>query len=397
VSNRPLTVAWINDFPVEWLPEVPPPVRHLPRRHPATWAMVLLAEFQKDPALRPHVILLRHRIERSFSFEQNGTQFHVLKAPVWLRLASVFWADTLLIRRLCRRIQPDLVHAWGMEKGAGAIAYRLPYPYVMTVQGLFGWYKERVALGRYDRFCERLERHYLPRAPVVTTESKFAVEFLSARYPKLCVLQAEHAPNRAFREIRRQPDTQPLHFITVGGLGQRKGTDLLLAALEQLLPELPFKLTIVSDPQPGTVEALQATASKALWERIEFKLHLLPPQVASQLERATMLLLPTRADTSPNAVKEAVVAGVPVVASSVGGIPDYVVPGKNGQLFTPGDLPGFVQALRTACAHPLFGQGQVEPETLARMRAYLSPEQMAKNFLGAYDTALAESPGCRTG
>lgn len=101
-----------------------------------------------------------------------------------------------------------------------------------------------------------------------------------------------------------------------------------------------------------------------------------------------MLLLPTRADTSPNAVKEAVVAGVPVVASSVGGIPDYVVPGKNGLLFAPGDLREFVQTLRAACAHPLLSQGQVDPEALARLRAYLSPEQMAKNFLRAYDVAL---------
>jgi glycosyltransferase involved in cell wall biosynthesis len=376
---------------VEWLAEVPEPLRGLPRRHPATWAMVLLSEFQKDPSLRLHVILLRHRIERSFSFEQHGTQFHVLKAPVWLRVGSVFWADTLLIRRLCRRLQPDLVHAWGMEKGAGAIAHRLGYPYVMTVQGLFGWYKERVPLGAYDRFGERLERRYLPRAPVVTTESKFAVEYLSSRYPSLRLLQAEHAPNRAFREVRRRPQTQPVHFITVGGLGHRKGTDLLFAALEQLLPELSFRLTVVSDPQPGAVEALRAGASKALWDRVEFKLHLLPAQVAAQLESVTMLLLPTRADTSPNAVKEGVVAGVPVVASSVGGIPDYVVPGKNGLLFAAGDLPEFVRAIRAACAHPLFSQGQVEPETLARMRAYLSPEQMAKNFLRAYDAALEVS------
>ena len=377
---------------MEWLDEVPEALRGSPRRHPATWAMVLLSEFQKDPSLRLHVILLRHRIARSFSFEQQGTHFHVLKAPAWLRVATAFWADTLLIRRRCRGVQPDLVHAWGMEKGAGAIGYRLGYPYVMTVQGLYGWYRERVRLGAYDRFCERLERRYLPRAPVVTTESSFAVDYLHSRYPALRIVQAEHAPNRVFREVRRQPQTQPVHFITIGGLGKRKGTDLLFRALEQLLPELSFKLTLVSDPQPGVVEALQASVSTALWERVELKLNLLPAQVAGQLERPTMLVLPTRADTSPNAVKEAVVAGMPVVASSVGGIPDYVVPGKNGLLVAPGHLPELVKALREACAHPLFSRGQVESQTLEQMRTYLSPEQMAGNFLQAYRAALAASP-----
>src|SRR5216683_7438438 len=95
--REPLTVAWISDFPIEWLPDLPEPLRALPRRHPATWEIVLLAEFEKEPNLRVHVIVLRWRIKGDLSFERNGTVFHVLKAPAWLRLASLFWADTLQI------------------------------------------------------------------------------------------------------------------------------------------------------------------------------------------------------------------------------------------------------------------------------------------------------------
>jgi glycosyltransferase involved in cell wall biosynthesis len=108
-----------------------------------------------------------------------------------------------------------------------------------------------------------------------------------------------------------------------------------------------------------------------------------------------MLLLPTRADTSPNAVKEAVVAGVPVVASRIGGIVDYVYPGKNGLLFPANDLPGFVQAIRAACQHPLFGQGLVDAGTLEQNRDYLSPRTMERRFTEAYERALRPSPqGC---
>jgi glycosyltransferase involved in cell wall biosynthesis len=389
ILKKPLTIAWIPDFPAEWLAEVPEPLRALPRRHPATWEMVLLSEFELNPDLNLHVILLRQRVERPFSFQQGRTTFHVLKAPTWLRLASVFWLDTVLIHRLCRGLKPDLVHAWGMEKGAPLIAHRLGYPYVMTVQGLYGWYKERVPLSRYDRFIERLERRCLPRAPVVTTESTFAVRYLKERYPALRIQQAEHAPNRAFRAVHRRPQTDPPHFIAIGTIGFRKGTDLLFQALDQLAPKMPFQLTVVSSTNPDFLNTLRPTVSDALWQRTQFK-HFVPPQqLARELETPTLLLLPTRADTSPNAVKEAVVAGVPVVASDVGGVPDYVFPGKNGVLFPPGDLAAFVRAIESACAHPLFRQGQVEPETLARVRAYLSPEAMATNFLNAYKMALA--------
>jgi len=71
-------------------------------------------------------------------------------------------------------------------------------------------------------------------------------------------------------------------------------------------------------------------------------------EVAEEMAQATMLLFPTRVDNSPNAVKEAVVRGLPVVASAVGGIPDYVSPGQNGLLFPAGNLGEFTQSIRAA-------------------------------------------------
>ena len=135
---------------------------------------------------------------------------------------------------------------------------------------------------------------------------------------------------------------------------------MLFRALNQFANECAFKVTVISGPKPDYIEELRKMVSPDFWQRVEFKHHILPNEVARELERPTMLLLPTRADTSPNAVKEAVVAGVPVVASKVGGIPDYVFPGKNGLLFEPGDLAGFIDAIRQACAHPLFSRGAVE-------------------------------------
>ena len=100
---------------------------------------------------------------------------------------------------------------------------------------------------------------------------------------------------------------------------------------------MEFRMKIITNPMPEYIKSLRTTVSEKTWERIQFKHHLLPHEVAKELETATILLMPTRADTSPNAVKEAVVAGLPVVASTIGGIPDYVVHGKNGLLFPPGD------------------------------------------------------------
>jgi glycosyltransferase involved in cell wall biosynthesis len=214
------------------------------------------------------------------------------------------------------------------------------------------------------------------------------VQFLRQHFPKPQIHQAEHAPNPAFQQMTRRPQTAPIQFAAVGGVSYRKGTDMLFAALDRLGPELDFKLKIITNPSPQYLDSIRNSISEKTWQRTEFKHHLLPHEVAAELEMTTLLLMPTRADTSPNAVKEAVVAGIPVVAASIGGIPDYVVSGKNGILFTPGNLDEFVQAIRSACAHPLFSRGQVEAETLAKEREYLSPGLMAKKFLAAYEAAF---------
>jgi glycosyltransferase involved in cell wall biosynthesis len=84
------------------------------------------------------------------------------------------------------------------------------------------------------------------------------------------------------------------------------------------------------------------------------------------------------------AVKEAVVAGVPVVGTQVGGIPDYVFPEKNGVLCAAGDVTAFAEAIRRACRHPLLGQGRVDAATLGQVREYLSPKRMAEGFRDIY-------------
>jgi len=381
----PLTVAWISEFPIEWLPDVPESIRSLPRQHPATWQMVLLEEFEKNPALRLHVIILRKKINRSFSFQRNSVTFHVLKYRAGMRGPTLFWTDTLLILRVLRQIRPDVVHAWGNERGAALVGSRLHYPFIITVQGLLSWYREVVPPTIAEKFTIWTEKASLSKGKDVTTESKFAVNYLQKKYPNLAVHQAEHAPNWLFHRVERRPITAPIRFFINGTLSYRKGTDLLLAALNELASELNFEAIVIGNPKDSFLAPWKTKLSPELWRRITFKSNLPPPEIAGELSRTTLLLLPTRADTSPNAVKEAVVAGVPVVASRVGGIPDYVFPGENGILFTPGDKSEFVDAIRAATGHPMFSRGLVSSESLKQNREYLSPARMAERFFSLYN------------
>ncbi|HYG34974.1 MAG TPA: glycosyltransferase family 4 protein [Clostridia bacterium] len=394
MAAHPLKVAWISFFPIEWLPEVPAPLRNLPRVHPATWQRVLLEEFQSVADLELHVFAVRRHFPANYSFSRGNAVFHCLKLPRGMRTLSWFWWETLMLRRELQRIRPDLVHAWGTERGAALVASRLGLPYLVSMQGLLEWYSTQVSFNWLEKLEVQLEKQALRRAAVVTTESAFAVRWLGERYPHLQIHQAEHAPNWLFHRLQRQPRSGPVRFLFVGVMSPTKGTDLLLQALDRLKGEFDFRLRIIGMAAPEFLERLKASTSAELWERISMSYGLSPAQVAEEMSQATIMLFPTRADTSPNSVKEAVVAGLPVVASAVGGIVDYVLPGRNGFTFPAGSLDEFTSAIRAAVTHPLFSQGKVETETMIRMRDYLSPRTMAEKFLAAYQRVLKRAERC---
>ena len=118
----PVSIAWISYFPLGWLPNLPEELRYLPRLHPATWQRVLLNELKPVKGLRLHVVLAQTGLARSCSFEMDHVVFHCLKVPKGMRSLSLFWWETHLIRRCLRTIQPDMVHAWGTERGAALVA-----------------------------------------------------------------------------------------------------------------------------------------------------------------------------------------------------------------------------------------------------------------------------------
>jgi hypothetical protein len=71
-------------------------------------------------------------------------------------------------------------------------------------------------------------------------------------------------------------------------------------------------------------------------------------------------------------------------------LPLEKAPFSLGQLETLNEsCLGVKGAILEAVRHPLFGQGRVEPGTIASVRDYLSPERMSEKFLAAYRAVLA--------
>lgn len=389
MEGAPKRVAWMSHFPVEWLEGVPAEVAAIPRAHPAPWQRVLAAELARlYPELEIHAIALRRTFPRTMSFRLGNLHLHLLKTRGGLRAPTLFWYDTLLIWRVLRRVRPDLIHAWGTEWCAPWVAKRLGYPFLVSMQGIFTWLRSigwHNVHGRvYEDLSAYCERRVLKHARLVTAESRFAVGFLRTKLGLEDVWQIEHAPLQQFFTLRRAPPPDELRLLYVGYVSDRKGCGVLLTALDRLRAEFGFRVLLVGKRQQPFFDSVWGSISADLRGRISMVESLPAAEVGKELERATIFVFPTLADNSPNAVKEAAVVGVPVVATRVGGIPDYILDGQNGVLCEPGDVDALVNALRTAFRHELFRRGVVDPDAHRWVRDYLSPERMARRFWDAY-------------
>jgi glycosyltransferase involved in cell wall biosynthesis len=134
-------------------------------------------------------------------------------------------------------------------------------------------------------------------------------------------------------------------IVTVANLRAEKSHETLIdaaALLAPAFPDLRFQF-VGAGPRRDALEAL--VRARGLERRVTFLGH--RDDVATLLADADIFALPSRSEAFPNGAIEAMAAGLPVVASAVGGLLDLIEDGRTGVLVRPGDAPHLAEALRT--------------------------------------------------
>ena len=131
--------------------------------------------------------------------------------------------------------------------------------------------------------------------------------------------------------------------LFVGALERTKNVDGLVAAWPLVAREVPdATLRLVGR---GREEALVRRLVAELPEQAEWTQTLTNAEVATALDAASALVLPSRSEGLPRVVLEAFARGRGVVASGTGGLRDLIDDGEHGLLVTPGDTAALARAL----------------------------------------------------
>jgi colanic acid/amylovoran biosynthesis glycosyltransferase len=180
------------------------------------------------------------------------------------------------------------------------------------------------------------------------TISEFNRRHILERYPdvlpdKVMVRRMGVDPgNDAFPGSAVPRESPRLAMLSVGRLHPVKDHAFLIRACRLLKNrDLPFTCVIAGDgPERAPLEALIRDLD--LQSNIRLAGHLSHQQLDACYANANLVVLTSRSEGIPLVLMEAMARGKPVIAPAITGLPELVVDGKNGFLYSPGSLEDFV-------------------------------------------------------
>ena len=304
----------------------------------------------------------------------------------------------LKLYRLIRRGQFDIVHTHSSKAGIlGRIAARLarvshivhtPHGHVFTgyagrivttlfilVERWLARFTDRIIGLTEEEVWEHLDREIGAPEQFESIPSGIDLERFSTRpvgFDRSGIRASLHLPNHAFL------------IGSVGRLEPVKGHAYLLQAFATLAPRFPaLYLALVGDGE--LADALRASAQRSgIADRVLFLGWW--DDVTVLLQAFDLFVLPSLNEGMGRALVEAMAAGLPIVASRAGGIPEVLEDGEAGLLVEARSAPGLAQAIEELLLNPVR---RVRLGTAARERARAySVEAMLRKIEALYRELL---------
>jgi glycosyltransferase involved in cell wall biosynthesis len=316
--------------------------------------------------------------------------YHAEVVPKWGWLRGGYLGCIRSIRRQLQKIQPDIVHGQGTERYCALAATFSGFPNVLTIHGNMRLIA-RLNASRpfsYQWLAARLEGFTLPRTDGVVCITRYTQAAVKASAPRTWLLP--NAVAAGFFDTQPAPDVPAVPVgLCVGNVCPRKNQNHFIRALDPLAQQKPLKIIFAGQLDKGVYGAeFQRLLRDRPWcEHLGFLNH---EQLKERLSTAAFLALPTREDNCPMVVLEAMAAGVPVLASNVGGVPDLIQHEVNGLLCDPDKPETFRAAIARLLADRAFA-GRIAAEARRQAQRRFHPQVIAQKHLEIYREVLGNN------
>lgn len=251
--------------------------------------------------------------------------------------------------------------------------------------------------GRFDNFLDGLgpilaavARWLARRAHVIVVLSEDWQRRLDTRLPgaRWAVVRNGVAVKALLRPVHREG---PPRFLFLGGMSRAKGVDVLLQAVASSNGDWHVVMA-GAESERDFIAWMQREISRLnIGARVQWLGEVVGTAKDDALTFSDVCVLPSRSEGLPMAMLECMGAGMPVVATRVGAIPEVIEDGREGLLVSSGDAAALAVAMDR-----LAGDADLRRHMGAAARRtcedHYGVESAARKLLLLYETLLAE-PG----
>jgi glycosyltransferase involved in cell wall biosynthesis len=283
-------------------------------------------------------------------------------------------------RTILKKVSPDIVHFHniiGLSVGLIHIAKRQGIKTVLTFHDHWGFCFKNTLLKNENEICRDFtdcagcmevtpdqENRDIPlrmRQDFITLQFEEIDAFISPSQYLADIYVHAGLPREKFQviangidvekfyHIKKMPDPDHIRFTFIGYFGAHKGIHILLDALQYLDNKQKLLINLVGDGELFTRYFHEVHDKKLdivkFWGRIR--------NIEDAYAQTDVFILPSIwPENQPVSITEAMSAGIPVIASHAGGIPELVEHGKTGFLFEPGDARDLAMKMNEFTRHP---------------------------------------------
>jgi len=183
-----------------------------------------------------------------------------------------------------------------------------------------------------------------------------------------------------------------LVITTVGQALPVKGWDILIEAFARIAADVPAARLLLVGSTQAAQERATATSLRRQIERfgLTHRVRLLGrvQDVFGALAASDVFVLPSRSEGDSNALREALLAGLPCLSTRVGSAADVIRPGENGLLVDREDVSSLAGALRGLASDPELRTRLASGAASARIGPSL--EEYAEQLMSLYESLLEQ-------
>jgi len=327
------------------------------------------------------------------------------------RLIDKTKPDLAHIHMIDHQLSPSILHAF-RDYSIPVVQTCHQYKLVCPSYRLFIMHKNRICEkcvkgGFYHAVLERCHKDSFAASALLALESYvhramkiydlIDIYHVPSRFLGKKLMEAGYPPDKIwhnFYTINLQD--YPFHpqsadyLIYYGRLSEEKGVLTLLKAM-CLVPEA--KLFIVGDGPHRPI--LEEFVNKQKLNRVRFWGNKSGDTLVRLVQQAKFVVVPSEwYDNSPLVIYESFSMGKPVIASAMGGMPELVDDGENGFHFTPGDVEGLAEKIRTLWRAPALCE-KMGKSARHKAEAEFSPEAHYMQIIQLYEKLIGSKTGSK--